>query len=284
MKIGISGTSGNVGQAVLSALTKHGGEGHQIVAISRTPQEGPGYSGRPGDYDVPETLSSAYDGLDRLLIIPSADLRPGVRSQQAVAAVDAAVAAGVKHVFLLSAVGTREKKDPAMGAAYWLGEQRLLKSSVTAWTILRMNYFSETLAQEAQMALGAGVLTGLAENKVAFVSREDVAACLAGALVTEDHVGAIYNLTGSVSISGNERAQAISKAAGKPVQFAVINEEQLRGGLAQAGLPAFIGDAIVSMQAAQADGAYDIVTGDVERLSGRPPIPLASVLERELAR
>ena len=59
-----------------------------------------------------------------------------------------------------------------------------------------MNYYAEALAQEAQMSLGQGALTGLAENRVAFVSREDVAAAAAGLLATEGHEGAIYNATG----------------------------------------------------------------------------------------
>ena len=42
--------------------------------------------------------------------------------------------------------------------------------------------------------------------------------------------------------------------------------------------PPFIIDAVASMQAAQAEGAYDIVSGDVEKLSGRPPRSLRTVL------
>jgi hypothetical protein len=35
---------------------------------------------------------------------------------------------------------------------------------------------------------------------------------------------------------------------------------------------------VVSIQASFAAGAFDIVTGDVERLGGRPPKPLRDVL------
>jgi NAD(P)H dehydrogenase (quinone) len=89
------------------------------------------------------------------------------------------VAAGVGHVVLMSAAGTRRAEEPAIGASYWNGEQRLI-ATAPAWTILRMNYYAEALAQEAQMSLGMGALTGLAENRVAFVSRDDVAAAAAG--------------------------------------------------------------------------------------------------------
>ena len=48
--------------------------------------------------------------------------------------------------------------------------------------------------------------------------------------------------------------------------------------MAGAGLPPFVIDAIASMQAAHAEGAYDIVSGDVERLAGRAPQSLGGVL------
>src|SRR2546429_6254393 len=48
--------------------------------------------------------------------------------------------------------------------------------------------------------------------------------------------------------------------------------------LTQAGLPAEVVNIVSSIQASFAVGAFDIVTGDVERLGGRPPKPLRDVL------
>lgn len=73
------------------------------------------------------------------------------------------------------------------------------------------------------------------------------------------------------------RAAAVRRG-GTPLAFAIVGEAQLRGGLAQGGLPPFIIDAIASMQASFVDGAYDIVTGDVEMLAGRPPRSLPTAL------
>jgi NAD(P)H dehydrogenase (quinone) len=255
---------------------------HEIVAITRAPEAVTGpVEGRLGDYDRPETLASAYAGLDRLLLIPGADLRPGVHATQITAAVDAAVEANVGHIFLLSATGTRVRAEPAIGAGYWAGEHRLLRSDAKAWTILRMNFFAETFAEQGAMAAGIGHIPGFAENKAGFVSREDVALACAGALASDNHAGAIYNLSGPDRVSGAERAAFLSKATGKPIAFQVLTEEQLRSAMGQAGLPPFIVDAIVSMQEAQAEGAYDVVGGDLEKLAGRPPRSLQSVLSEK---
>lgn len=276
MKIGISGASGQLGKSVVAALLERGG--HEVVAISRTPENAPaGTQGRFGDYNQPGSLAAAYAGLDRLLIIPTSDLGRGRRAAQNVAAIDAAVQAGVGHITFMSAAGTRREEEPSVGASYWQGEQRLI-ATAPAWSILRMNYYAEALAQEAQMSLERGALTGLAENRVAFVARDDVAAAAAGILSTEGHDGAIYNATGPERLSGAERAALVAEVTGKPMAFVTITEEQLRGGMAHMGLPEDVINVVASIQAAFAAGAFDVLSGDLERLSGRAPKTLREVL------
>lgn len=277
MKIGISGASGQLGQAVLAEVIR-GGAGHQIVGISRSPDRlQDSVEGRRGDFDAPETLASAFHGLDRLLLIPSADLRPGVRGRQMKAAIGAANRAGVKHLVLMSAAGTRHAVEPALGEAYWTAEQQLIRTAAS-WTILRMNYYAEAMAQEVQMSAGMGVLAGLGEERVAYVSREDVAAAAAGILLGEGHAGAIYNATGPSVLTGQEVARVSSELLGKPISFAAVPAEQLRGGLTQAGLPEVVIHAILDIKSTFVRGDFDVLTTDVQRLSGRQPKAFRDVL------
>jgi NAD(P)H dehydrogenase (quinone) len=277
MKIGVSGASGHLGKAVVSELLQRSG-GHQVVAITRTPETlSRSAQARFGDYDQPESLTQAYADLDRVLIITTVDPQPGKRGAQNVAAIDAAVKAGIKHIVFMSAVGTRYEEEPARGASYWRGEQHLI-ATAPAWTILRMNFYAESFVQLAQASLRQGVLTGLAENRAAFVARDDVAAAAAGILSGDGHAGAIYNATGPERLSGAERAALIAEITGQPLAFRVITQEQLRAGLTQAGLPAGAVNTVVSIQVSFAAGAFDIATGDVERLGGRPPKSLRDVL------
>jgi NAD(P)H dehydrogenase (quinone) len=48
--------------------------------------------------------------------------------------------------------------------------------------------------------------------------------------------------------------------------------------MTKAGLPVGAVNTVISIQASFAAGAFDILTGDVERLGGRPPKPLRDVL------
>ncbi|MGF6976216.1 NAD(P)H dehydrogenase (quinone) [Paraburkholderia sp. JPY465] len=281
MKIGVSGASGNLGQEVLSALRRQH-TNVALVGITRTPSTVPApVEGREGDYDRPDLLVQAYRGIDRLLLIPSADLRPGVRGRQLKAAIDAAHYAGVPHVVLVSAAGTKEVTEPSLGAPYWEGEQHLIRT-VSQWTILRMNYYAESMAEEIKSSFGSGILAGLGPERVAYVSRDDVAAAAAGILIGEGHAGAIYNATGPATVTGEERAALVAKVTGAQVSFAPLSRDQLQGGLAQAGLPEEVVSAILEIKSNFVAGAFDIVTGDVERLAGHPPTSFQDVLSETL--
>ena len=114
------------------------------------------------------------------------------------------------------------------------------------------------------------------ELPVQFIDARDLAGWTIG-MCEERRVG-IYNATGPERLSGAERAALVAEVTGKPMGFVTITEEQLRGGMAQMGLPEDVANAVASIQASFAAGAFDILTGDVERLSGRAPKPLRDVL------
>ena len=97
-------------------------------------------------------------------------------------------------------------------------------------------------------------------------------------MIGDGHAGAIYTATGAERVSGADRAATLSEITGKPVAFRVITEEQLRVGLTQGGLSEGAVNIVVSIQASFAAGAFDIVTGDVERLGGRSPKLFRDVL------
>lgn len=66
-----------------------------------------------------------------------------------------------------------------------------------------------------------------------------------------------------------EVAAAVSAAAGKPVKYSPLSLDQWRDGLAAANLPRALVDVIMRSQRAGAEGAFDLVSGDIARLTGR---------------
>jgi NAD(P)H dehydrogenase (quinone) len=99
--------------------------------------------------------------------------------------------------------------------------------------------------------------------------RDDLAAACAVVLATPGHDGVTYHATGPVSVTHAEVAAAVSRAAGTPIQFSGLTLDQWHAGLVSAGLPPMIVDVLMRSTRAGVGGAFDLVTGDIERLTGR---------------
>lgn len=277
MRIGVSGASGHLGKAVLKWLMESAGD-HEIIAISRSPDTvEKGLEARFGDYEVPDRLREAYTGLDRLLIIPTLDVSYGARARHLRQAIDVACAAEVGHIVLVSDVGTRQEEEPHFGAASWLGEQHLMKLA-PIWTILRAGYFMESFAQEVLKWQTIGRLAELSENRVGFVSRDDVAAAAAAILVGERHSGAIYNATGPEALTVADRAAVVARITGKRVEIVETSINEIRNELKMSGYPPEYINLVLDIKIKTAESGYDIVTGDVRYLTGRSPVSLGEIL------
>jgi NAD(P)H dehydrogenase (quinone) len=273
MKIGITGAGGQMGAALLRYSLGHTA-GSNIVAITRDTRKldafsSQGIDARTGDFNQPNGLTAAFHGVERLVIIPTTDLAPGVRVRQHSDAIDQAVAAGVKHIIYISTVSPRPDADNTLFDSHFRTEQKLI-ASARGWTLLRMSIYANTLLDGAKRAIASGSYSAVPGSPAAYVTRDDIAAAAAGILCTPGHAGITYHATGPVSISQPEVADAIAKASGKPIAFDQMTEVQQRQGLEAAGLPTFVVSAVFGFQAGLRAGAFDLVTGDVHRLSGRP--------------
>jgi NAD(P)H dehydrogenase (quinone) len=118
MNIGVSVASGHLGSATVRELKARLGGQANIVAISRTPEKiaALGVEARAGDFDRPETLTEAFRGLDKLVVIPTSDMRPAARSKQACAAIEKGAAAGIRHITYVSGVGARSPSYRTSGS------------------------------------------------------------------------------------------------------------------------------------------------------------------------
>jgi NAD(P)H dehydrogenase (quinone) len=278
MKIGISGASGQLGASTVAQLKSRAANA-QLVGISRTPDKvsALGIEARYGDFDDADSLSKAFAGLDKLLIIPSSDMRPGARAKQGEVAIERAVNSGIEHIVFTSSLGTRAAEVPHLWQSYYVPEQALMRLA-KKWTIVRMAYYAEAFIDEVRMSLARGAHAAISNTPVNFVARDDVAAAAAGVLVGEGHHGAIYQATGPASFDGAARAALVAKVTGKSFGFAAVSAQQYREGLAMAGLPPFVVDAVLSIQDMWSVGGFDVTTGDVERLTGRAPRSLEDAI------
>jgi len=285
MTIGITGAGGHLGQGLLRhALARTAAA--NIVALTRDPGKLESFSGqgvqvRAGDFNHAAGLPAAFAGIERLMIIPTSELGPGARTRQHTAAIRAAVAAGVRHITYISTVSPRPDPNNELLDSHFATEQALIRSGA-AWTILRMSCYAETLVDAGKRAIASGSYAAVPGAPAAYVVRDDIAAAAAGILTTPGHDGITYHATGPFSVSQPEIANAISRASGKQVSFTALTEAEQRAGLEAAGLPPFLVNIFFGFQAALRAGAFDLVTGDIERLSGTRAESVPDFLTRSL--
>jgi NAD(P)H dehydrogenase (quinone) len=284
-KLLVTGASGKLGRGVIEHLiADRNVSAKDIIAVTRDPAKlvelaAQGVEVRRGDLDDAGSLASAFAGADRVLVI-STDTAPGSgeRIKQHSAAVAAAKAAGASRVLYTSL----PKPDVSVisFAFEHLGSEKAVIESGLAYTVFRNGWYSENLFISLPQALKSGQwFTSAGEGRLAYGARDDLAAAIAGGLASDDKENRIYTLTGPQLFATAEIADLVSKTLGKPLTVVQITDEQLAAGLRQHGLPEPVVDMIVSIDANTRGGFLDLVTGDVEKLSGRKSQTLKSFLE-----
>jgi len=273
MTYGITGAGGQLGGSALRHLLTRV-PASQVVAMTRTPAKlqefaDRGVSVRAGDFKDPAALTGALEGIDRLLLIPMPDLMPGARPPLHRGAIEAARKAGVGHVIYVSSVGARPAESDDILNTHFETEQALIASGLP-WTFLRMGPYADFLIDPMKAAVTNGTHASRGGAPAAAVVRDDLGAAAAGLLAADGHAGITYHATGPVSLTPADIAVAVVAAFGKTVDHTVLSDEQVRANLAAAGLPAPMADVLAKFQDASAAGLFDVVTHDVERLSGRP--------------
>jgi NAD(P)H dehydrogenase (quinone) len=173
MGIVITGGSGHLGRGVVEqALARV--EPSDLILITRSPDSLAEYAERGadvrrGDVNEPSTLAQAFAGGERLLLISTDAV--GSRIAQHRAAVDAAVAAGVKFVAYTSIVRP-EESNPAGVVPEHRATEEMLRDSGLEWSFLRNSVYAELERDNAVAALATGKLvTNGGAGRVAYVAR-----------------------------------------------------------------------------------------------------------------
>jgi NAD(P)H dehydrogenase (quinone) len=222
-KIIISGASGNLGGLTVDELLARGIPASRLILVSRTPDELKPYADRGasvrfGDFTKPESLATAYAGGTRMLLISVGGSGDVTAAALLTRAIDAAKAAGVKHIAYTSYVGIT-RGDVAGRAADHQATEEALRASGLDWTMLRNSiYMHGLIGQAARMVADGRATIPPNESPIGYISREDCARAAAAVLATSGHAGKAYDITGPELLGVRETAAAASAVTGKPIE------------------------------------------------------------------
>lgn len=284
MKILITGASGPFGSGVARGLIAKGVKPGDLILVSRDPSKlteftSLGAQARAGDFDDYASLAQAFAGADRMLMISTN--RVGQREPQHRNAVNAAKAAGARHVVYTSFVGRPE--CVSMAVADHRFTERLLAESGLEWTFLRNSQYSEAMRDAgAPAAIRSGQwLSASGDGRIALVTRDDCIAAAVAVLAGEGHEKKTYDITGPDLLTYRELAALVTEITGHSISYKEVGAEGMYALFDAIGIPrsaeddrvvngfGWCSDDMVSFELTIAAGDFAIRSGDFETLTGR---------------
>ncbi|MBF0672877.1 MAG: SDR family oxidoreductase [Salinibacterium sp.] len=284
--LAVAGATGHLGRLVLASLIERGAAPSDIVAIGRDVSKVAdfaerGFVVRAADYSRSETVDTALEGVDRLLLISGSEV--GRRVTQHSNVVQAAKRAGVQFIAYTSAPHA-DTTSLALAPEHKATEE-LVRDSGIPFAILRNNWYTESYVQVAQQAKYTGlIIASLGDGRVASADRRDYAEGAAVVLAGEGHEGAVYEFSGDVAWGYDELARVVSSIVEREVTYKRVSSKEHRKILTKAGLDIGTAGFIVTLDTNTREGALADATNTLSSLIRRPTTPLAEGLAASYAK
>ncbi|MBP9218501.1 MAG: SDR family oxidoreductase [Sterolibacterium sp.] len=283
----VTGATGQLGRRIVDQLIARHGSAAGIAASVRDPVRAAdldqrGVEVRHGDFDQPATLAGAFAGVEKLILV-STDGPGDLRIRQHRNAINAARAAGVRHILYTSFIDVAADSPAAFAAVHRTTEAELAASGVQ-FTVLRNPLYADFLPMNVAAAFASGVFELPAgSGRASFVSRAELAEATAAAALAPALARSVYELTGQATHDYHEVAAAVARTSGQPIRYQPVSTDAYAQTLVAQGLPPWFAGALAGMYAAVAAGRFDRISNDFALLVGHPPRPLAC-LAQELFR
>ncbi|GAA4943390.1 uncharacterized protein YbjT (DUF2867 family) [Actinomycetospora succinea] len=264
----VTGATGATGAALLTALAARGTTPRVMVREAAQAERFPGHRTAVADFDGP--LDGALDGVDAAYLVTPSSERAAERQ---IRFADAAVAAGVRRLVVLSQYAARPD-SPVRFLRWHAAVEAHLTTLPIESVVLRPNLFLQGLLAFAGPIAHTGRLGApIGDAAVSAVDVRDIAAVAAATLVEPGHADATYTLTGPRAVTHTEIAEALGAATGRPVAFDDVAPAAFAEALA-AYLPPWQLAGLVEDYAHYARGEAATVDPAVEQVTGRPAIDL----------
>ena len=257
----VLGATGKTGRRVITRLTA---SGHAVRAGSRS-------ADIAFDWEDPATWAPAVAGIGSIYLTYQPDLAFPGAAERVAGLVHAAKAAGVRRIVLLSG-----RNEPGARAA-----EQVVEQSGCEWTLLVASFFAQNFSELDTVRDGvlAGVVAFPAGDvREPFVDADDIAEVAVAALTSDRHLWRRYELTGPRLMTFGDAVAELAAATGRHIAYVPITIDELSAAMRGDGVPDVDVDAYADLFATVLDGRNAYLSGDVERILGRPPRDFADYL------
>jgi NAD(P)H dehydrogenase (quinone) len=283
----VTGANGHLGGHVVANLRSLVGPSG-FVAGTRDPSTAfarelaaSGVQVRRTDFDDPDTLTGAFEGIEAALII-STYAPNSVRPRQNLNAIESAKRAGVRRLAYTSFAGASptSRADHTI-EVHWPTEQALIASGME-YTILRHALYADIMVGDLEETLGTGVLRRAGGSApCAFIARDDLGVSAATVLAKAGHENRIYTETMEQTLTGAQICALMSEVFGRPIRYEAVPVEEWATYMTERwGVPVELARSSLGTMRAIESGEFDIVTSDYETITGRKPKTMREFLQR----
>ncbi|KFZ81519.1 NmrA family transcriptional regulator [Amycolatopsis sp. MJM2582] len=173
-----------------------------------------------------------------------------------------AVEHGVRRLVLLSGRGEEEAVVSEQG----------VRDSGAEWTVVRASWFAQNFSEHflLEPVLAGEIVLPAGSVTEPFIDVEDIVDVAVTALTTDGHDGEVYELTGPRLLGFADAAAEIGKASGRDVRYVPVSAAEFAAGAAEQGVPEEEIEGLTDLFTRILDGRNSSLTGDVERVLGRP--------------
>lgn len=279
-RILVIGASGKTGRHVVSGLVSRG---TTVRAASRRPEQ-LGIGGADPtrfDWDDESSWGPALEGVDGVYLV-----KPQSPDVVEVVAkfLDSMKAAGAGQVVLLSECAAQTRSGDITERHVEL----VVEASDLEWTILRPSWYMEDIVDDEffgpMIRNDRIIVMTTGGSAIAWIDARDIAEVAVEVLINGGSAGQSLDLTGPEALKLDQLAERISAAAGESVraieESVAEAEARMRSDGWDEDLIAYItriGESIIAGDTAS-------VTGEVERVTGRPPRSIDAFLTEHAAR
>ncbi|MGW1201919.1 NmrA family transcriptional regulator [Streptomyces cyaneofuscatus] len=217
----------------------------------------------PFDWQDESGWAAALDGTEAAYVAYYPDLAvPGAAGAMA-AFGRAAAASGLRRVVLLSGRGEPQAAVAEEALRGACGEAEL--------TVVRSAFFAQNFSEGALLdsVLGGELVFPAGSTAEPFLDIDDLADVVVAALTGDGHAGAVYELTGPRSLTFEEAAEELGRAAGRPVRYVPVSGPAYAEVLEGFGVSGPEAGFLAELFATLLDGHNSATTDDVKRVLGR---------------
>jgi NAD(P)H dehydrogenase (quinone) len=286
----VTGATGQFGSNAIDHLLKKGAKPSEISALVRDVEKAKslkdkGIELRVGDYNNHDSLTNAFRGVDKLLLVSSNDKQAiENRTSQHINVINAAKNAQVKHIIYTSFVRKPHFEDSAIAAfqnSHVQTEEALKKSGIN-YTILQNGIYLEMIPVFAgdKVAETGTILFPAQAGKASFVLREELAEAAAHVLLTKSHENKVYQLTNTESVSFDEIANALSISLAKEIIYNSPSVDEFEALLRKFGVPDLYIGMFSMWGLALAQGTMDVEDNTLQMFLGKKPTSIMQFINR----